>query len=49
MSNLNRSRFWVGLAMAAIAAVLLGLGAIESGPATVFGIVGLTLIAVSRK
>ena len=45
--NINKITFGLGLSIALIAATLLFLGVIESGPAALIGIVGIGLIAAS--
>ncbi len=47
--KLNVVMFVVGLAVVLIAAGLLVLGVIESGPAAAIGIVGIGLIAASSQ
>jgi hypothetical protein len=47
--NVNPFWFAVGLGVALIAAVLLFLDVIEPGIAAVIGIVGIGLIATSRR
>jgi len=45
--NVNAMIFVAGLLVALVAAALLFLGAIDSGPAALIGIVGIGLIAMS--
>jgi len=47
--NLNPVIFVAGLLVALVAAGLLLLGVIESGPAALIGIVGIGLIAASAR
>lgn len=47
--NLNPVIFVAGLLVALVAAGLLFLGFIESGPAALVGIVGIGLIAASAR
>lgn len=46
-STMNKTFFFIGLAICLIAAALLLLNVIESGIAAIIGIVGISLIATS--